>query len=177
MRFFFSFSFLFIWLCWVLLAAHRIFQLRHLGSLVVACELLVVTCGIQFPDQGSNPGPLHWECIVLATGHQGSPCKVLIYFPTSKVYSPMSVLLLDLGSTSQQGFLLNPSHFTASILCNELTSLLCTQNSTNCVPSFAESRRVIHTILCRSEFSPRTQLRKAGWKKKKGWLGYMYMYS
>ena len=30
--------------------------------------LLVVTCGILFPDQGSNPDPLHWECRVLATG-------------------------------------------------------------------------------------------------------------
>ena len=40
---------LFIWLCWILVAA----------------------CGIEFPDQGSNPGPLHWECKVLATGLPG----------------------------------------------------------------------------------------------------------
>ena len=33
------FKCLFIWLCWVLVAA----------------------CGIQFPNQGSNLGPLHWE--------------------------------------------------------------------------------------------------------------------
>ena len=26
-----------------------------------AYEVLVEACGIQFPDQGSNPGPLHWE--------------------------------------------------------------------------------------------------------------------
>ena len=25
------------------------------------CEFLVVACGIQFLDQGSNLGPLHWE--------------------------------------------------------------------------------------------------------------------
>ena len=24
-------------------------------------------CGSQFPNQGSNPGPLHWECRVLTT--------------------------------------------------------------------------------------------------------------
>ena len=30
--------------------------------------ILVVACGIQFPNQGSNPGPLHWELGVLATG-------------------------------------------------------------------------------------------------------------
>ena len=32
---------------------------------------LVVACGIQFPDQGSNPGPLHWERGVLTTGPPG----------------------------------------------------------------------------------------------------------
>ena len=30
--------------------------LYHAGSLVVVCQLLVVACGIWFPDQGSNPG-------------------------------------------------------------------------------------------------------------------------
>ena len=54
----------FIWVRWVLVVAHRIF-------LVVVCELLVVACGTWFPDQGSNPGPLHWECGVLATGPSG----------------------------------------------------------------------------------------------------------
>ena len=37
-------------------------------SLVAAFRLLVVACGIWFPDQGSNPGPLHWE-----QDPQGSP--------------------------------------------------------------------------------------------------------
>ena len=41
--------------------------LQHAGSLVAACELLVMAYGIQFPDQGSNPDPLHWERRVLAT--------------------------------------------------------------------------------------------------------------
>ena len=39
-------------LCWVLVAA---------------CRILVVACEIWFPDQGSNPGPLHWEHGVSAT--------------------------------------------------------------------------------------------------------------
>ena len=52
-------------------------QLQHTRSsvfvaafriLVVACDLLVAACGIQFPVQGSNPGTLHWEHEVLATG-------------------------------------------------------------------------------------------------------------
>ena len=38
----------------------------------MACELLAVACGIQFPDQGLNPGPLHWEVRVLATGPPGT---------------------------------------------------------------------------------------------------------
>ena len=41
--------------------------------LVAAYELLAAACGIYFPDQGSNPGPLHWERGVLATGPRGSP--------------------------------------------------------------------------------------------------------
>ena len=36
--------------------------------LVARCKLLVEAYGIQLPDQGSNQGPLHWECRVLATG-------------------------------------------------------------------------------------------------------------
>ena len=43
-------------------------SLWHAGSLVVACKLLVAACGIQFPDQGSNWGPQHWECRASATG-------------------------------------------------------------------------------------------------------------
>ena len=41
--------------------------LKHAGSLVVTCELLVVAYRIQFPDQGSNSGPQHWEQGVVAT--------------------------------------------------------------------------------------------------------------
>ena len=37
-------------LCWVLVAAHRIFSW--------ACELSVAACGIEFPDHGWN---LHWS--------------------------------------------------------------------------------------------------------------------
>ena len=37
----------------------------------MVCELLITACGIEFPDQGSNPGFLHWEHGVLATGPAG----------------------------------------------------------------------------------------------------------
>ena len=41
------------------------FLLQHAGSLVAAC-------GMYFPNQGLIPGPLHWECGVLATGPPGN---------------------------------------------------------------------------------------------------------
>ena len=40
-------------------------------SLLWHSESLVVAYGILFPDQWSNPSPLHWEHVVL--DHQGSP--------------------------------------------------------------------------------------------------------
>ena len=41
-------------------------SLQHAGSLVTAC-------GIQFPDQGLNLGPLHWGAKSQPLDHQGSP--------------------------------------------------------------------------------------------------------
>ena len=41
----------------------------------MACKLLVAACGIYFPDQGLNLGPLHWESGVLATGPPGKFLK------------------------------------------------------------------------------------------------------
>ena len=46
-------------------------SLQNAGSLVVAHELLDVACGTQFPDQGLNLSPLHWEHTDLATGLPG----------------------------------------------------------------------------------------------------------
>ena len=51
---------------------------RHAGSVVVAhgpsCS---VACGI-FPDQGSNPCPLHWQADSQPLRHQGSPTVYLL---------------------------------------------------------------------------------------------------
>ena len=46
--------------------------LRHADS------QLWCACGIQFPDQGSNPGSLHWEHGVLPTGPPGK--SLFVYF-------------------------------------------------------------------------------------------------
>ena len=45
----------------------------HAGSLLAAC-------GIYFPDQGLNPGPLHWEHRVLTTGLPGKSQGALTFF-------------------------------------------------------------------------------------------------
>ena len=53
-------------------------QVWHVGSLVVAVELLVGACGIKFPDQMSKPGSLNWELTVLATGPPGKSSNKLL---------------------------------------------------------------------------------------------------
>ena len=40
-------------------------------------QVLVTACGISFPDQGLNPGSLHWELRVLTTGPPGKCLKLL----------------------------------------------------------------------------------------------------
>ena len=98
--FYFIYLFIYFWLCWVfvsvrglsLVAASRGHSSsrctglslswplllrstgsRRTGSVVVAhgpsCS---VACGI-FPDQGSNPCPLHWQADSQPLRHQGSP--------------------------------------------------------------------------------------------------------
>ena len=57
------------------------------GSLVAACKLLVVACGTLFPDQGLNPGPLRWECGVLATGPPGKSRSLILILIS--IYSSM----------------------------------------------------------------------------------------
>ena len=51
-----------------LVAEHRL-QTRRLSSCGSRAQLL---CGI-FPDQGSNPCPLHWQADSQPLRHQGSP--------------------------------------------------------------------------------------------------------
>ena len=101
----FIYFFIYLWLCWVfvfvrglsLVAASgghssswcadlslsrplllRSTGSRRAGSVIVAhgpsCS---VACGI-FPDQGSNPYPLHWQADSQPLRHQGSP-SILFY--------------------------------------------------------------------------------------------------
>ena len=97
---YFYFLFIYFWLCWVFVSVQGLSLFaasgghsssrcaglslsrplplqstgsRRAGSVVVAhgpsCS---AACGI-FPDQGSNPCPLHWQAYSQPLCHQGSP--------------------------------------------------------------------------------------------------------
>ena len=97
---YFYFLFIYLWLCWILVSVRGLSLVaasgghsssqcvglsllrplllqstgsRRAGSVVVAygpsCS---AACGI-FPDQGSNPCPLHWQADSQPLRHQGSP--------------------------------------------------------------------------------------------------------
>ena len=103
--FFFLNLFIYLWLCWVFVSVRglplaaasgghsssrraglspsrplllRSTGSRRAGSVVVAhgssCS---AACGI-LPDQGSNPGPLHWQADSQPLRHQGSPDFVFL---------------------------------------------------------------------------------------------------
>ena len=101
------FIYLFIWVCWVFVSVRGLSLVvasgghsssrcvglslsrplllrstgsRHAGSVVVAHGLNCSTaCGI-FPDQGSNPCPLHWQADSQPLRHQGSPCFLFMKY-------------------------------------------------------------------------------------------------
>ena len=142
MAFFFCFIyFIYLWPCWVFVSVRGLSLVvasgghsssrcaglsllwplflqstgsRRAGSVIVAhgpsCS---VACGI-FPDQGSNPCPLHWQADSQPLPHQGNPgscfcihsaslCLLVGAFNpfTFKViidmYVPMTIFLIVLG--------------------------------------------------------------------------------
>ena len=101
--FFFFNLFIYLWLCWVFVSVRGLSLVaasgghsssrcaglslsrplllrstgsRRAGSVIVAHGLswpsCSAACGI-FPDQGSNPCPLHWQADSQPLRHQGSP--------------------------------------------------------------------------------------------------------
>ena len=56
-------------------------SLQHEGSLFVACKLRC-SMWLWFPDQGSSPGPLHWEHRVPVTGPPGKFPMFRFWFAT-----------------------------------------------------------------------------------------------
>ena len=105
--YFFFLLFIYLWLCWVFVSVRGLSPVvasrghsssrctglslsrplllrstgsRRAGSVIVAhrptCSM---ACGI-FPDQGSNPCPLHWQADSQPLCHQGSPCYYIFQF-------------------------------------------------------------------------------------------------
>ena len=97
--------FIYLWLCWVFVSVRGLSPVaasgghsssrcaglslsrplplqstgsRCAGSVVVAHGLSCsAACGI-FPDQGSNPCPLHWQADAQPLCHQGSPLQIFL---------------------------------------------------------------------------------------------------
>ena len=118
-------NFIYLWLCWVFVSVRGLSLVaasgghsssqcaglsllrplllrstgsRRAGSAVVAhgpsCS---AACGI-FPDQGSNPCPLHWRADSQPLRHQGSPVARLLNFGYSRSYVGVSFCSFNLNS-------------------------------------------------------------------------------
>ena len=102
----FIYLFIYFWLCWVFVSVRGLSLVavsgghsssrcaglslswplllrstgsRHAGSVVVAHGPSCSTaCGI-FPNQGSNPCPLHWQADSQPLHHQGSPSSFIFW--------------------------------------------------------------------------------------------------
>ena len=115
---FIYYLFIYFWLCWVfvsvrglsLVAASRGYSSlwcagfslswllllrstgsRHAGSVVVPHGLSCsAACGI-FPDQGSNPCPLHWQADSQPLRHQGSLKMLFFILRLTKQYALLEI--------------------------------------------------------------------------------------
>ena len=78
-------------------------SLKHFYLFIWLCQVLVTACRITFPDQGLNPGSLHWKCRVLATGPPGKSQNLYNlsgYFSCIFFLHPLLLLLLSLFPSS-----------------------------------------------------------------------------
>ena len=119
--------FIYLWLCWVFISVRRLSLVaasgdhsssrcaglslsrplllrstgsRRAGSAIVAHEpSCSAACGI-FPDQGSNPCPLHWQADSQPLRPQGSP--IIIFFKEAKKEEKKTFSMLDSKGTQQQ---------------------------------------------------------------------------
>ena len=127
--FFFLILFIYLWLCWVFISVRglspvvasgghsslrcaglspsRPLLLRSTGSRRAGSAIMThgpsrsAACGI-FPDQGSNPCPLHWQADSQPLRHQGSPQMTLLQALFSSFHfceTCWAFLLEDPGST------------------------------------------------------------------------------
>ena len=114
--------FIYLWLCWVFVSVRGLSLIAasgghsssrcaclslsqslllrstgsgRAGSVIVAhgpsCS---AACGI-FPDQGSNPCPLHWQADSQPLRHQGSPAALLLITCPINLYSRKAAYLAE----------------------------------------------------------------------------------
>ena len=125
-KFIYLFIYLFLRLCWVfvsvrglsLVAASGVYSSSRCAGLSLSWPLLLqstgsrragsvvvahgpsssAACGI-FPDQGSNPCPLHWQADSQPLRHQGSPSSILF----NLVFLQCSVLFFFVSTYDEEG--------------------------------------------------------------------------
>ena len=82
-------------------------------GLSCACGVLVVQCEIQPPDQGSNPGALHWDHGVLATGTREVP-RLQVLVQLSSTYFRLPQFPLESTPLRGQSLVSHPAQFSSS---------------------------------------------------------------
>ena len=102
----------------------------------ITWELLVAAYRIYFPDQESNPGPLHWKCGSLAPG---SPRKSRIIFSISIYFWPSTLviqgepwLLKPLFQVPSQFCVLHKAGCSSSTIIPALGSRQLSPHQTSC---------------------------------------------
>ena len=139
--FIYLFIYLYLWVCWVFvsvrglslvvasgghsssrcagLSLSRPLLLRSIGSRRAGSVIVAhrpsrsVSCGI-FPDQGSNPCPLHWRADSQPLRQQGSPTLLYLKWITNKD-------------------LLHSTGNSCSILCNNLNGKRIQKRMDTCI--------------------------------------------
>ena len=129
----FIYLFIYLWLCWVFVSVRRLSLVTASGghsssrctSLSLSWPLLLWSTGSRcagsvvvahgpscsavrgiFPDQGSNPCPLHWQADSQPVRHQGSPSQHFFQAIRSIVPHLLLLLPLDISCMIHTG----PSH-------------------------------------------------------------------
>ena len=83
-------------------------------------QVLVGACGIQFPDQGMNPGSLHWECRVLVIRPPGKS-QVLSNFWMVNILNQLCNIMILHRSYIKIVLKLRKYHFAALEIYNTQT--------------------------------------------------------
>ena len=73
-------------------------------------NFLVAACGINSLLRDQTPGPLHWECRVLAIGPPGKSLKTFLIVTTRKIGVPLPCAGQDEGEHPECSGQLSPAH-------------------------------------------------------------------